>query len=884
MVKYKRMELLHNFHDIEYKYAYSAKDNKGNFYAIPTCAGNVLKYNVTENRISFLGEIEKDNYAYTGGVFDEKRNCIWGFPRNSNCLLKINISDESIQEIPLGIKFVGTKIHDSHHYNGVLVNDVIYCPPRSKSNGILKINLVDMEASIVDIDNVIGRNMSYSGIVHIKSMDALLLLPSKGSIFTLFYLKTGKICLICDKVDYFCFGAIEDIEGNIYFACDIGIGKVSISEKRIDILKQFPMREKVYGVVQHNNKNIYCYGNNSNSVYEYSPKINQLKVVSKFYDVNKRGMSSYTMGELMEDENIYLVPCFGRFFSRLKFEGIEEKNTTSIRRNWFVTGGATGLGRSLVLFLYEQGYNVVATSRDLAKLDDLPKGIIKCQMDVRSFESCENAIKLAIQEMGAIDVLVNNAGVSHTSTFEETPMTDGENIINTNFWGIVNTCKAIIPYFRQRKSKNSLVINISSASAFRERNYGSYYVSSKFAVDSLTKSLKYECSDFADFIALDFGGMNTGLMNRQLLIHTKYDEYKSLPENYYVNSRGRTNDVHKAVLAVYNVSQKKNLPRNIVLGWDAVEQYKMVLDKTRDNIECYKNISILTDEAKRNEVSIESITEPRNRMDGNKVWLITGGSGGFGKSLALRLNEMGYKVAITSRNIRTISGFPDDILKIQSELDTVESCEKVIECVKNEYGQLNVLVNNATCNCWSSFEECPYDIMENVFNVNYFKPTYMMKAYLPLMRQQKSGTVINITSIAAVQPRARVSMYSAAKSALEGLTHVLQSECQRFGRFMIVEPVCMQTEIMKHNPIIQTSIEEYENKLLYTPEISNQPNRVEVLAQLLINYVSKDTLPTNLLVGTESVLIAENELKMKEQEFNENIDISMSIYNGKDNL
>lgn len=79
-------------------------------------------------------------------------------------------------------------------------------------------------------------------------------------------------------------------------------------------------------------------------------------------------------------------------------------------------------------------------------------------------------------------------------------------------------------------------------------------------------------------------------------------------------------------------------------------------------------------------------------------------------------------------------------------------------------GSVDVLVNNATSNCWSSFEECPDDIMEKVFNVNYTIPKNMMRAVLPHMRTNKNGTVINITSIAGIQPRARVSTYSAAKA------------------------------------------------------------------------------------------------------------------------
>lgn len=100
--------------------------------------------------------------------------------------------------------------------------------------------------------------------------------------------------------------------------------------------------------------------------------------------------------------------------------------------------------------------------------------------------------------------------------------------------------------------------------------------------------------------------------------------------------------------------------------------------------------------------------------------------------------------------------------------------------------------------------------MRNVFYTNYILPQYMIKAALPYMRQSHNGTVVNLVSIAAIQPRARVSTYSAAKAGLEGLTRTLKAECHRFARFMAVELVCMKTGIMVHNPVIDTQIPEYQ--------------------------------------------------------------------------
>ena len=134
-----------------------------------------------------------------------------------------------------------------------------------------------------------------------------------------------------------------------------------------------------------------------------------------------------------------------------------------------------------------------------------------------------------------------------------------------------------------------------------------------------------------------------------------------------------------------------------------------------------------------------------------------------------------------------------------------------------------------------------------------------------------------MVSIAAIQPRARVSTYSAAKAGLEGLTRTLKAECHRFARFMAVELVCMKTGIMVHNPVIDTQIPEYQGLGRYTPEINNIPNRKDIAVQQLINVVNQEELPQSLLIGTESYLIAKNEIERAKKEFEEYKDATLSI-------
>lgn len=531
---------------------------------------------------------------------------------------------------------------------------------------------------------------------------------------------------------------------------------------------------------------------------------------------------------------------------------------------WLITECCSELGREMALQLYRKGYRVAVTSRDITKLDIFPKDVVKIELEVTDLSSCEKAVKAAVERLGKIDVLVNNAGINHVSTFEETPIELANSIIETNYWGTANMLKSVIPYMREQGY--GTVINITSASAFRPRNYGASYVASKFAVKNLTYSMKYECQRFMRVMDVEIGEMNNGLNKRQTVIHTKHDCYKDLPD-IYPYEKGFRNSIPKITDIIIQSVEHKQMPRSIILGSDARQQFVSWIQDFEEETELYKEITVMTDQAKKNEIRLEKIIKDRNPDLRIQNWLITGASEGFGKVLALRLLELGYTVTVTSRQMSKLAGMPPEIYKIESKLDSYEECESVINKAQRMMGNIDVLVNNATSNCWCNFEECDYDIMRSVFYVNYTLPQYMMKACIPIFRDNHNGTVVNISSIAAIQPRARVSTYSAAKAALEGLTRTLKSECQQFARFMAVELVCMGTNIMKNNPVIKPKHDEYKNLGLYTPGIDNIPNRKDIAAQQIINVVNQDKIPSSLLIGTESYLIAKNEIERLKKDF-----------------
>jgi NAD(P)-dependent dehydrogenase (short-subunit alcohol dehydrogenase family) len=163
----------------------------------------------------------------------------------------------------------------------------------------------------------------------------------------------------------------------------------------------------------------------------------------------------------------------------------------------------------------------------------------------------------------------------------------------------------------------------------------------------------------------------------------------------------------------------------------------------------------------------------------NKVVLITGGSSGIGKSIGEFLHNKGFIVYGTSRDPERIlnSVFPLVALDVRDAISIQEAVAKIILIS----GRLDIVINNAGVGITGPLEEIPSDEIKNNFEINLFGPIEVMKAALPQMRAQKSGLIINITSIAGYMGLPYRGVYSAAKGALELITEALRMEVKSFG-------------------------------------------------------------------------------------------------------
>lgn len=206
----------------------------------------------------------------------------------------------------------------------------------------------------------------------------------------------------------------------------------------------------------------------------------------------------------------------------------------------------------------------------------------------------------------------------------------------------------------------------------------------------------------------------------------------------------------------------------------------------------------------------------------SKVVFITGASSGIGKSIGEFLLLKGFVVYGTSRNPENYSN--SKISLVALDVRNSESIHNAIQEVIEKEGKIDVVINNAGVGITGPLEEIPLEEIKNNFETNLFGPIEVMKAVLPSMRNQKSGLIINITSIAGYMGLPFRSVYSASKGALELITEGIRMEVKPFGIHITnVAPGDFATNIAfgrYHAPLIKGSA--YENTYGKTLETMNE--------------------------------------------------------------
>ena len=237
----------------------------------------------------------------------------------------------------------------------------------------------------------------------------------------------------------------------------------------------------------------------------------------------------------------------------------------------------------------------------------------------------------------------------------------------------------------------------------------------------------------------------------------------------------------------------------------------------------------------------------------SKVVLITGGSSGIGKAIGEFLFHKGFTVYGTSRYPEKITNsiFPLITLDVRK----VESIKHAIEKIISISHRIDVVINNAGVGITGPIEEIPTEEIKNNFETNFFGPIEVMKAVLPQMRQQKSGLIINITSIAGYMGLPYRSVYSASKGALGIITEALRMEVKSFGiQITDVAPGDFATNIAAsryHAPVITGSAYEvpYSNTLKMMDEHVDSGSNPDEMAQAIYTIIQEANPKVHYKIG-----------------------------------
>ena len=224
-----------------------------------------------------------------------------------------------------------------------------------------------------------------------------------------------------------------------------------------------------------------------------------------------------------------------------------------------ITGGSSGIGKSIGEFLHYKGFIVFGTSRNPEKVTNSIFPLVA--LDVRDAKSIQKAVTQIISETGRLDIVINNAGVGITGPLEEIPMEEIKNNFETNFFGPIEVMKTVLP--QMRKQHSGLIINITSIAGYMGLPYRSVYSASKGALELITEALRMEVKSFGIHITNvapgDFAtNIAAGRFHAPIIQGSDYERaYGSILKTMdeHVDSGSNPNEMAEAV---FQIIQDKN--------------------------------------------------------------------------------------------------------------------------------------------------------------------------------------------------------------------------------------------------------------------------------------------------------------------------------------
>src|SRR5260370_5393189 len=275
-------------------------------------------------------------------------------------------------------------------------------------------------------------------------------------------------------------------------------------------------------------------------------------------------------------------------------------------------------------------------------------------------------------------------------------------------------------------------------------------------------------------------------------------------------------------------------------------------------------------------------------MTTNKVWLITGAGRGMGVDIAKAALAAGHKVIATGRNTDKVAnalGNSADLLVVKLDITKPAEAEADVKATHDKCGRVDVLVNNAANFYAGFFEELTPEQMERQLSTSLIGPMNVTRAVLPVMRKQRSGLIITISSTAGLIGFEFGTAYAASKFGLEGWMQSLQTEVEPFGiDTIIINPGFFRTELLTEESTnyAERPMEDYNERRaqqmqFWKGQNGQQSGDPAKLAQALITISSLEKPPRRFIAGADAIGTAEQVVAALQQQIDAFRDLSTSL-------
>ena len=270
---------------------------------------------------------------------------------------------------------------------------------------------------------------------------------------------------------------------------------------------------------------------------------------------------------------------------------------------WFITGCSTGFGRELARLVLDRGWRAVITARKPEQIQDLVNGqesnALALKLDVTDPANVADAVKQAEAKFGQIDVLVNNAGYGYLAAIEEGEDAAVRDLFETNFFGLVELTKAVLPGMRARRSGH--IVNISSIGGLVSFGATGYYHATKYAVEGLSESLALELAPLGIHVTIvEPGPFRTDWSGRSIIQSATripdYDETAGKRRQQTEANRGKqAGDPVRGSEAIIQAVESPNPPLRLVLGKPGLNLVRKKLDAVKLDLDTWEATTLSAD-------------------------------------------------------------------------------------------------------------------------------------------------------------------------------------------------------------------------------------------------------------------------------------------------